>query len=227
MLDTVTVTVTKINGESFGIGLQDYYGGSRVHVLVPGGAGASAGLQAGDVVVAIDGLPMGGQLHGVVAGAMRGKDTVTLELLRSPRPPATPPTTLPGVGVSAHAAAAEVGDGRATPPTAAAHPAALAWLYVDETVACDVEKVAAKWGNTSQFKCSEDDFYARWMAFQGITEVKVTPWTAKGTRTLHLRLPKSPTSSSCLATHLEEHSVRQPGSLHVFDMKQAAPKLPF
>lgn len=41
MLDTVTVTVTKINGESFGIGLQDYYGGSRVHVLVPGGAGAS------------------------------------------------------------------------------------------------------------------------------------------------------------------------------------------
>ena len=41
MLDTVTVTVTKINGESFGIGLQDYYGGSRVRVLVPGGAGAS------------------------------------------------------------------------------------------------------------------------------------------------------------------------------------------
>lgn len=198
---------------------------------------------------------MGGQLHGVVAGAMRGKDTVTLELLRSPRPPATPPppyrTRVPpsqpravavaagggggggsgsrgrGVGVSAHAAAAEVGDGRATSPTAAAQPAALAWLYVDETVACDVEKVAAKWGNTSQFKCSEDDFYARWMAFQGITEVKVTPWTAKGTRTLHLRLPKSPTSSSCLATHLEEHSVRQPGSLHVFDMKQSAPKLPF
>ena len=40
-LGTVAVTVTKTNGGGFGIGLQDYQGGSRVHILAPGAAGVS------------------------------------------------------------------------------------------------------------------------------------------------------------------------------------------
>ena len=110
---------------------------------------------------------------------MQGKNTVTLELLREPCLVAAPTDAAPP----------------GTAPPDAAPP--LAWLWIDEIVECDVETVAAKWGDASEYQ-------HRIMAFQGITQLKITPWTAEGTRTLRYRLPKTPTSSPCSASTVRE-----------------------
>lgn len=41
MLQIVRITVTKAEGSGFGLGLQDYNGGTRIHIVAPGAAGAA------------------------------------------------------------------------------------------------------------------------------------------------------------------------------------------
>lgn len=41
MLQIVRITVTKAEGSGFGLGLQDYNGGTRIHIVDPGAAGAA------------------------------------------------------------------------------------------------------------------------------------------------------------------------------------------
>jgi hypothetical protein len=105
----VGVVISTVEADSFGGGLGGFAVGSKVESLFDGGPAAQSGLEAGDIIVALDGKAAG--KHGELTetlGAMRPGSLATLTVMRAGTRKELPVTI--GGRVTDNRAAAEAGN---------------------------------------------------------------------------------------------------------------------